>query len=144
MSRLADAHPATNKERRIALMATNDIHFHPAADSTVLPSFVSDEDEADPTVLNDAARAMNDEAATMVRAATLSAGGMGPTPDEQITSLDVRLELDPAVQIPTLSPPDFLGRTTHGPPPSAVPYAAIAAAIVVALIVLWWLVSLIG
>jgi predicted permease len=37
MSRLEQANPPTNKDRRISLKATNDVHFHPAADSTVLP-----------------------------------------------------------------------------------------------------------
>jgi predicted permease len=37
MSRLEQANPPTNKDRRLSLMATNDVHFHPAADSTVLP-----------------------------------------------------------------------------------------------------------
>jgi predicted permease len=37
MSRLEQANPLTNKGRRLAFKATNDVHFHPAADSTVLP-----------------------------------------------------------------------------------------------------------
>jgi predicted permease len=37
MSRLEDAYPQTNKGRRVALKATDDVHFHPAADSTVVP-----------------------------------------------------------------------------------------------------------
>jgi predicted permease len=37
MSRLADANPQTNKGRRLVLRSTNDVHFHPAADSTILP-----------------------------------------------------------------------------------------------------------
>jgi macrolide transport system ATP-binding/permease protein len=37
MSRLAATHPATNKDRRIALKATNDVHFHPSADPQILP-----------------------------------------------------------------------------------------------------------
>jgi predicted permease len=37
MSRLEQAYPPTNKDRRVSLKATNDVHFHPAADSTVLP-----------------------------------------------------------------------------------------------------------
>src|SRR6185436_10660997 len=37
MSRLAEANPQTNKGRLITLRATNDVHFHPAADATILP-----------------------------------------------------------------------------------------------------------
>ena len=37
MSRLEQANPLTNKARRLTLKATNDVHFHPAADATVLP-----------------------------------------------------------------------------------------------------------
>ena len=37
MSRLEQANPKTNNGRRLAVKATNDVHFHPAADSTVLP-----------------------------------------------------------------------------------------------------------
>jgi predicted permease len=37
MSRLEAANPKTNTGRRLTLKATNDVHFHPAADSTVLP-----------------------------------------------------------------------------------------------------------
>jgi predicted permease len=37
MSRLGEANPQTNKGRPIVLRATNDVHFHPAADSTILP-----------------------------------------------------------------------------------------------------------
>ena len=37
MSRLEQSNPPTNKDRRVSLKATNDVHFHPAADSTVLP-----------------------------------------------------------------------------------------------------------
>jgi predicted permease len=37
MARLEQANPQTNKDRRLSLKSTNDIHFHPAADSTVLP-----------------------------------------------------------------------------------------------------------
>jgi predicted permease len=37
MSRLAEANPQTNKDRLITLRATNDVHFHPAADATILP-----------------------------------------------------------------------------------------------------------
>jgi predicted permease len=37
MSRLAAVYPATNKDRRITLKATSDVHFHPAADPTVVP-----------------------------------------------------------------------------------------------------------
>jgi predicted permease len=37
MSRLAEANPQTNRSRELGLRATNDVHFHPAADSTILP-----------------------------------------------------------------------------------------------------------
>jgi macrolide transport system ATP-binding/permease protein len=37
MSRLDAAYPATNKDRRIAVKATNDVHLHPAADRAVVP-----------------------------------------------------------------------------------------------------------
>jgi predicted permease len=37
MSRLAAEYPATNKDRQIAMMATSDVHFHPAADPQVVP-----------------------------------------------------------------------------------------------------------
>ena len=37
MARLEQANPQTNKERRLSLKSTNDVHFHPAADSTMLP-----------------------------------------------------------------------------------------------------------
>jgi predicted permease len=37
MTRLANEYPATNKDRQIALKATNEVHFHPAADPQVVP-----------------------------------------------------------------------------------------------------------
>ncbi|MFI5179010.1 MAG: ABC transporter permease [Vicinamibacterales bacterium] len=37
MSRVSAANPATNKDRRIALKATSDVHFHPSADPQILP-----------------------------------------------------------------------------------------------------------
>jgi predicted permease len=37
MKRLGEAYPATNKGRLITLRATNDVHFHPAADAAILP-----------------------------------------------------------------------------------------------------------
>ena len=37
MARLDDANPQTNKGRRAAVRTTSDVHFHPAADSTILP-----------------------------------------------------------------------------------------------------------
>ncbi|HWF84265.1 MAG TPA: ABC transporter permease, partial [Vicinamibacterales bacterium] len=37
MSQLDAAYPATNKDRRIAVKATNDVHLHPAADREVVP-----------------------------------------------------------------------------------------------------------
>ena len=37
MARLEEANPQTNKGRLLAVKPTNDIHFHPAADSTVVP-----------------------------------------------------------------------------------------------------------
>ncbi len=37
MSRLAEANPQTNKDRRLTLRATSDVHFHPAADPAILP-----------------------------------------------------------------------------------------------------------
>ncbi len=37
MSQLDVAYPATNKDRRIAVKATNDVHLHPAADREVEP-----------------------------------------------------------------------------------------------------------
>ena len=36
-SRLATDHPLTNKDRRIALKPTSDVHFHPALDPVVVP-----------------------------------------------------------------------------------------------------------
>ena len=37
MSRLVAAYPLTNKNRHMSAKATNDIHFHPAADQTLVP-----------------------------------------------------------------------------------------------------------
>jgi predicted permease len=37
MSQLHAAYPATNKDRRIAVKATSDVHLHPAADRAVVP-----------------------------------------------------------------------------------------------------------
>src|SRR5947209_14751579 len=37
MTRLAAANPATNKDKRIAVKATSDVHFHPAADPVLVP-----------------------------------------------------------------------------------------------------------
>src|SRR5207248_291020 len=37
MTRLEAANPLTNKSRQAVLKATGDVHFHPAADSTILP-----------------------------------------------------------------------------------------------------------
>jgi len=37
MSRLEAANPQTNKDRHAVLKATADVHFHPAADSTIVP-----------------------------------------------------------------------------------------------------------
>jgi predicted permease len=37
MSRLTATNPVTNKDRRVALKATNDVHFHPRADPQILP-----------------------------------------------------------------------------------------------------------
>ena len=37
MSRLVAAYPVTNKNRRMSAKATSDIHFHPAADRTLVP-----------------------------------------------------------------------------------------------------------
>ena len=37
MQRLAAAYPATNKNRHMSAKATTDIHFHPAADQTLVP-----------------------------------------------------------------------------------------------------------
>jgi predicted permease len=37
VARLADEYPATNKGRRVLLKPTSDVHFHPAADPTVVP-----------------------------------------------------------------------------------------------------------
>jgi macrolide transport system ATP-binding/permease protein len=37
MSRLDAANPITNKDRRLTLKATNDVHFHPIADPIVVP-----------------------------------------------------------------------------------------------------------
>ncbi|OLC81490.1 MAG: hypothetical protein AUH72_09290 [Acidobacteria bacterium 13_1_40CM_4_65_8] len=37
VSRLGDTYPATNKGRHVLLKATSDVHFHPAADPTVVP-----------------------------------------------------------------------------------------------------------
>ena len=36
-ARLEEANPQTNKARRALVRATSDVHFHPAADSTILP-----------------------------------------------------------------------------------------------------------
>jgi predicted permease len=36
-ARLEEANPKTNKDRRAVVKATRDVHFHPAADSTMLP-----------------------------------------------------------------------------------------------------------
>src|SRR5206468_8807552 len=36
-TRLEEANPKTNKDRRAVVKATRDVHFHPAADSTMLP-----------------------------------------------------------------------------------------------------------
>jgi macrolide transport system ATP-binding/permease protein len=36
-SRLASVYPATNRDRRLAVRATRDVHFHPAADPQILP-----------------------------------------------------------------------------------------------------------
>jgi predicted permease len=37
MARLMAAHPTTNKDRVAAVKATNDVHFHPAADPVLVP-----------------------------------------------------------------------------------------------------------
>jgi predicted permease len=37
VSRLAETYPATNKGRHVLLKKTSDVHFHPAADPTVVP-----------------------------------------------------------------------------------------------------------
>jgi macrolide transport system ATP-binding/permease protein len=37
MARIDEANPGTNKGRLLSVRPTNDIHFHPAADSTVVP-----------------------------------------------------------------------------------------------------------
>lgn len=37
MSRLAAAYPATNRNRRIEVRSTSDVHFHPAADPVLVP-----------------------------------------------------------------------------------------------------------
>ena len=36
-ARLEEAHPNTNKDRHAVVRPTSDVHFHPAADSTILP-----------------------------------------------------------------------------------------------------------
>jgi predicted permease len=37
MARLAAENPQTNKDRLLSVRSTNDVHFHPAADATILP-----------------------------------------------------------------------------------------------------------
>src|SRR6185295_2716912 len=37
MSRIDAANPITNKDRRVSLKATNDVHFHPSADGIIVP-----------------------------------------------------------------------------------------------------------